>query len=154
LYSGESTLAGAVLPDDSLRLDHIGIAVRSIASSRVFYEALGTRVSAEEIVEHEQVRTAMVALGASRVELLEPTSEDSTIGRFLAKRGEGMHHIALHTPEIEAKFVALKAQGMRLVSDSIGIGAGGQRYFFVHPASTGGVLLEIVGDAVGAGKRE
>jgi methylmalonyl-CoA epimerase len=139
---------------ESLRLDHVGIAVRSIAASRVFYEALGIRVSAEETVDHEQVRTAMLQMEESRLELIEPTAEDSTIGRFLAKRGEGMHHIAIRVGDIDAKLEALKARGVRLVNDSIRVGAGGHRYFFVHPASTGGVLIEIVGDAEQAGKRE
>ena len=145
---------GAFLRNGSLRLDHIGIAVRSVAAARVFYEAVGLRVGHEEIVEHEQVRTAMLALGESRLELLEAMSEDSTIGRFIAKRGEGMHHIAVHTEDIDAKFANLKAQGARLVSDAICVGAGGHRYFFVHPASTGGVLFEVVGDAAGATQRE
>ena len=135
-----------------LRLDHIGVAVRSIAAARVFYEALGMSVGAEETVEHEQVRAAMLALGESRVELLEPTSGDSVIGRFLEKRGEGMHHIAIHVEDIEERLEALKARGVRLVDDAIRIGAGGRRYFFVHPASTGGVLVEIVGDVSKVGK--
>ena len=138
-----------ILQDRSLRLDHIGIAVQSVAAARVFYEALGMTVGPEEVVEHEKVKTAMLALGESRLELLESTSEDSTIGKFITKRGEGMHHIAVHAPDIDAKFAALKAQGVRLVNESIRIGAGGHRYFFVHPASTGGVLVEVVGD-VGA----
>lgn len=151
--SDRKFLAVPMSADGSLRLDHIGIAVRSVAAARVSYEALGMRVGHEEVVEHEQVKTAMLALGESRLELLEATTEDSTIGRFIAKRGEGMHHIAIHAEDIDAKFAALQAQGVRLVSDSIRIGAGGHRYFFVHPAGTGGVLIEIVGDAVGEGKR-
>ncbi|HZY63437.1 MAG TPA: methylmalonyl Co-A mutase-associated GTPase MeaB [Edaphobacter sp.] len=135
--------------EDGLRLDHLGMAVKSIASARGFYEALGLSVQQEEIVEHEKVRTAMLPLGESRIELLEPTEADSVIGRFLAKRGEGLHHIAFHVDELDAMFEKLKMQGVKLVSDSIQAGAGGHRYFFVHPASTGGVLLEIVGDAAG-----
>ena len=131
-----------------LRLDHLGVAVKSIAAARGFYEALGMVVSHEETVEHEKVKTAMLPLGESRIELLEPTEEDSTIGKFLAKRGEGLHHIAVRVDGIDALFARLTAQGMRLASDSVRVGAGGHRYFFVHPASTGGVLLEIVGDAV------
>ena len=127
-----------------LRLDHLGVAVKSIAAARGFYEALGMRVAHEETVEHEKVRTAMLLVGESRIELLEPTEEDSVIGRFLAKRGEGLHHVAVHVDEIDAMFAKLKAQGVRLASDAVRIGAGGHRYFFVHPASTGGVLLEIV----------
>jgi LAO/AO transport system kinase len=130
-----------------LRLDHLGVAVRSISEARRFYESLGLAVSHEETVEHEQVKTAMLPLGESRIELLEATQEDSTIGRFLAKRGEGLHHVAVHVEEVDAMFVRLREQGVRLVSDTVRVGAGGHRYFFVHPASTGGVLLEIVGDA-------
>ena len=127
------------------RLDHLGVAVKSIEVARKFYESLGMFVELEETVEHEQVRTAMIPLGESRVELLEATAEDSTIGRFLAKRGEGLHHVAIHVDGVDAMFARLKGEGMRLASDSVRVGAGGHRYFFVHPASTGGVLVEIVG---------
>jgi len=136
------------IESDGLRLDHLGVAVRSIAAARGFYEMLGLRVSHEEIVEHEKVRTAMLPLGDTRMELLEPTEEESTIGRFLVKRGEGLHHIALQVEGIDEMFDKLKAEGVRLASDAVRVGAGGHRYFFVHPASTGGVLLELVeGDA-------
>ncbi len=130
-----------------LRLDHLGVAVRSIASARGFYELLGMAVNHVEIVEHEKVKTAMMPLGQSRIELLEPTEVESVIGRFLAKRGEGLHHIAVHVDGIDAMFDKLRAEGTRLASDAVRVGAGGHRYFFVHPASTGGVLVEIVGDA-------
>jgi LAO/AO transport system kinase len=138
----------AAVRGEGLRLDHLGVAVKSIAAARRFYEALGLVVSHEETVEHEKVKTAMLPLGESRIELLEATEEDSTIGRFLAKRGEGLHHVAVHVEGIDAMFARLKAQGVRLASDAVRVGAGGHRYFFVHPTSTGGVLLEIVGDAV------
>jgi LAO/AO transport system kinase len=133
---------------DAPVLDHLGIAVRSIEAAKGFYEALGIAVSHEETVEHEKVKTAMLALGESKIELLEATEEDSTIGRFLAKRGEGLHHVAIRVEGIDAMFQRLTVQGVRLASDAVRVGAGGHRYFFVHPASTGGVLLEIVGDAV------
>ena len=139
---------GAAAAGKGLRLDHLGVAVKSIDAARGFYEALGLVVSHEETVEYEKVKTAMLPLGESRIELLEATEEDSTIGRFLAKRGEGLHHVAVHVDGIDAMFARLTAQGVRLASDSVRVGAGGHRYFFVHPASTGGVLLEIVGDAV------
>jgi LAO/AO transport system kinase len=129
---------------EGLRLDHLGVAVKSIAAARGFYEALGLSVSHEETVEHEKVKTAMLPLGESRIELLEATEEDSTIGKFVAKRGEGLHHVAVQVEGIDAMFARLKAQGVRLASDAVRVGAGGHRYFFVHPASTGGVLLEIV----------
>ena len=140
------------VPETGLRLDHLGVAVRSIAAARGFYEALGLAVSHEETVEHEQVKTAMLPLGASRIELLEATEDDSTIGRFLAKRGEGLHHVAVHVEGIDAMFAKLTAEGVRLASDAVRVGAGGHRYFFVHPASTGGVLLEIVGDGTAEGE--
>jgi LAO/AO transport system kinase len=145
-----SATAGGLRLDNPY-LDHLGVAVKSIAGARGFYEALGLVVSHEETVEHEQVKTAMLPLGESRIELLEATEEDSTIGRFLAKRGEGLHHIAVHVEGIDAMFARLTAQGVRLASDTVRVGAGGHRYFFVHPASTGGVLLEIVGDAAPEG---
>ncbi len=127
-------------------LDHLGVAVRSIAQAKTFYELLGMQVTHEETVEHEQVKTAMLPMGASRVELLEPTVSDSVIGRFLDKRGEGLHHVAMRVAGVDAKFAEMKAAGIRLASDRVRVGAGGHRYFFVHPASTGGVLVELVGD--------
>ena len=130
-----------------LGIDHVGVAVRSIAAAREFYGLLGVEVTAEETVEHEQVRTAMLALGESRIELLEPTAEESVIGRFLASRGEGMHHVALRVADVDARFAQMQRAGIRLVSDRVRVGAGGIRYFFVHPKSAGGVLVEIVGPA-------
>ncbi|MGC2621367.1 MAG: methylmalonyl-CoA epimerase [Acidobacteriaceae bacterium] len=129
-------------------IDHIGIAVKSIAQARQLYEALGLRVVHEETVEHEHVRTAMIPAGESRIELLEPTTPDSPVGRFLAKRGEGLHHLALHVDDISEALETLKTQGTRLISDDIQTGAGGHLYFFVHPSSTGGVLLEICQDPI------
>jgi methylmalonyl-CoA/ethylmalonyl-CoA epimerase len=128
-------------------IDHLGIAVKSIAEARRLYEALGLPVLHEETVEHEGVRTAMIPAGHARIELLEPLSPDSSVGRFLAKRGEGLHHVALHVENIAAALDTLRAQGARLISDEIQVGAGGHMYFFVHPASASGVLLEIVQDA-------
>jgi len=128
------------------RIDHLGIAVESIAAARGIYEALGLRVAHEETVEHEQVRTAMIPVGESRIELLEPLQEDSAVGRFLKKRGPGLHHVALHVDDIGATLAGLKSRGARLISDKVQAGAGGHLYFFVHPSSTGGVLLEICQD--------
>ena len=128
------------------KIDHLGIAVNNIQTARRFYETLGLSVAQEETVEHEQVRIAMIPLGESRIELLEPTSDNSAVGRFLKKRGEGLHHVALHVDDIAATLKALKAKGVRLVSEELQVGAGGHLYFFVHPASAGGVLLEICQD--------
>jgi LAO/AO transport system kinase len=126
-------------------LDHLGVAVRSIAEARRFYEMLGMKIGYVETVEHEQVRVAMLPLGDSRVELLEPMVEESVIGRFLAKRGEGLHHIAVKVTDVDEMFRKLKDRGVKVVSDQVRTGAGGHKYFFVHPQSTGGVLVEMVG---------
>jgi len=125
-------------------IDHLGIAVKSLATAKQIYEKLGLTVSQEEVVEAEQVRLVMVPVGESRLELLEPISDASAIARFIAKRGEGLHHISLRVPDLPAAVARLKKTGVRLVSDEIKIGAGGHRYVFVHPSSAGGVLLELV----------
>ncbi|HEU5450875.1 MAG TPA: methylmalonyl-CoA epimerase [Terriglobales bacterium] len=124
-------------------IDHLGIAVKSLAEAKAFYQKLGLSVMGEETVEQEKVKLAMVPLGESRLELLEPTADDSPIAKFLTKRGEGLHHIALHVDNLETTVEELKRQGVRLINDQIQIGAGGHMYVFVHPSSTGGVLLEL-----------
>jgi methylmalonyl-CoA epimerase len=125
-------------------IDHLGIAVKSLAAAKTIYETLGLSVSPVETVEHEQVRLIMVPMGESRLELLEATSENSTIARFIAKRGEGLHHLCVKVPDLLAAVERLKKDGVRLVSEEIKSGAGGHQYVFVHPSSTGGVLLELV----------
>jgi methylmalonyl-CoA/ethylmalonyl-CoA epimerase len=127
-------------------IDHLGIAVKSLAQARQFYQQLGLEVGDEEPVPHEKVKVAMVPLGTSRIELLEATSPDSVIAKFLEKRGEGLHHVALHVPDLTRAVESLKASGTRFVTDEIKIGAGGHLYVFVHPSSAGGVLLELVQD--------
>lgn len=126
------------------KIDHLGIAVKSVATAKSFYEKLGLQVSMQETVAAEKVNLVMATIGESRLELLEPTSEDSTIAKFLVKRGEGLHHVALQVPDLAAVVEKLKKDGVRLVSEEIKTGAGGHRYVFVHPASAGGVLLELV----------
>jgi methylmalonyl-CoA epimerase len=125
-------------------LDHIGIAVKSLASAKAVYEKLGLEISPEETVAAEKVRLVMVPIGQTRLELLEATSEESTIAKFIRKRGEGLHHVCLRVPDLVAAVQRLKAEGVRLVSEEIKTGAGRHRYVFVHPESTGGVLLELV----------
>jgi methylmalonyl-CoA/ethylmalonyl-CoA epimerase len=127
-------------------IDHLGIAVKSLAQARKFYEQLGLEVAEEETVPDEKVKVAMIPLGESRIELLEATSPDSVIAKFLEKRGEGLHHVALHVSDLSHAVETLKAAGTRLVSEEIKVGAGGHLYVFVHPSSTGGVLLELVQD--------
>lgn len=125
-------------------IDHLGIAVKSVQAAKSLYENLGLKPSAEETVEGEQVHVAMIPVGESRIELLEPTAETSTVAKFLAKRGEGLHHVCLRVPDLKAAVDRLKQDGVRLVSEEIKVGAGGHRYVFVHPSSTGGVLMELV----------
>ena len=127
-------------------IDHLGVAVKSLAAARAFYENLGLNVVGEETVEAEQVRLAMVPVGESRIELLEATSPESAIARFIAKRGEGLHHVALRVEDLAATVERLKQRGTRLISEDIKVGAGGHLYVFVHPSSTGGVLLELCED--------
>jgi methylmalonyl-CoA epimerase len=126
------------------RIDHLGIAVKRLTAAKSIYEKLGLSVSAEETVPQEKVRLVMVSVGESRLELLEPTSEDSTIAKFIAKRGEGLHHVCMRVPDLRAAVAKLKSEGVRLVSEEIKTGAGGHEYVFVHPQSAGGVLLELV----------
>jgi len=128
-------------------IDHLGIAVKSLAEAKQFYEKLGLEVTSEETVESEKVRVAMVPVGESRIELLEPTVPDSTIAKFLEKRGQGLHHLALQVSDLSRTVARLKAAGTRLINDEIRIGAGGHRYVFVHPSSAGGVLVELVESA-------
>jgi methylmalonyl-CoA epimerase len=126
------------------QIDHIGIAVKSLAAAKSIYETLGLSVSPEETVEQEQVRVVMIPVGDSRLELLEATSETSAIAKFIAKRGEGLHHVCLRVPNLPAAVARLKKDGVRLVSEEIKTGAGGHKYVFVHPSSAGGVLVELV----------
>jgi methylmalonyl-CoA epimerase len=133
-----------IVEKDQVQIDHLGIAVKSLTAAKAIYEKLGLSVSPEQIVEHELVRLVMVPVGESRLELLEATSKNSAIAKFIAKRGEGLHHICLRVSDLVAAVERLKQDGVRLVSDEIKIGAGGHRYVFVHPSSAGGVLLELV----------
>lgn len=125
-------------------LDHLGIAVRSIEQAEGFYQLLGMTNLGRETVAGERVRVAMFAAGESRMELLEATDDEATIARFIARRGEGLHHVALRVQELDKVVERLRARGIRLVRDEIQIGAGGHRYVFIHPASAHGVLLELV----------
>lgn len=128
----------------SFALDHLGIAVRSLADAKAIYEKIGLPLSSEEAVPGEKVRVVMVPVGETRLELLEPTSDDSVIAKFIAKRGEGLHHISIRVPDLEAAVQRLKSGGTRLVSEEIKIGAGGHRYVFIHPSRSAGVLIELV----------
>jgi len=129
-------------------IDHLGIAVNSIAAARGFYEALGLSVVQQEEIPDEGVRIAVIPVGESRIDLLEPTSRDSPVGRFLAERGEGLHHLALHVDDISGTMESLRARGVQLLSDDLLIGSRGGLSFFIHPSSAGGVLVEIRQDSI------
>src|SRR6201993_3699803 len=105
------------------QIDHLGIAVKSLAAAKAIYEKLGLSISPEETVEQEQVRLVMVPVGESRLELLEATTEDSTIAKFIAKRGEGLHHVCPKVHALQAAVARLKRDGVRLVSEEIKTGA-------------------------------
>lgn len=123
----------------------MGIATKGIDEALKFWEnALGLENIHIETVEDQRVRVAMLPLGESRIELLEPTSDDSPISKFLEKRGGGIHHIAVEVEDIDAALAKLKSHGARLIDESPRIGAEGCLVAFVHPGSTGGVLLELV----------
>ncbi len=128
-----------------MKIDHIGIATRGIdAAARFYRDALGLDVAETEEVAEQKVRVAMLLIGESRIELLEATSEDSPISRFLEKRGPGIHHIAVRVEDIRAALANLKQKGARLIDEEPRKGAGGCLVAFVHPSSTGGVLIELV----------
>jgi methylmalonyl-CoA epimerase len=127
-----------------MRIDHLGIAVTSLEKALGFYEQqLGLSVSLRETVEQEKVKVAMLPAGDSRIELLEATGPDSVIAKFIEKRGEGLHHVAVKVPDLVSTVARLKQNGTRLLNDPRP-GAGGHLYVFVHPSSTGGVLLELI----------
>lgn len=128
-----------------MKINHLGIATKGIDEALKFWEnALGLENVHTETVEDQKVRVAMLPIGESRIELLEPTSGDSPISKFLEKRGGGIHHIAVEVDNIEASLERLKNNGARLIDESPRIGAEGCLVAFVHPSSTNGVLLELV----------
>jgi len=125
-------------------IDHIGIAVSSLQEALSFWQAsLGIEPHGIEDMAERKLRTAFLPIGETEIELLEPTSPDSTIAKFIEKRGEGLHHIAIRVDDIETALVELKAKGVQLIDEMPRSGAGGTRIAFVHPKSTHGVLLEL-----------
>ena len=123
-------------------LDHIGIAVKSLDSAKI-YEALGLAVEHVETVETQGVRTAFLSAGDATIELLEPTGPQSTVAKFIEKRGEGIHHICFRVDDIEAQLERLKELGYRLIDEAPVPGAHGCRVAFLHPAAGNGVLIEL-----------
>jgi methylmalonyl-CoA/ethylmalonyl-CoA epimerase len=128
-----------------MKVDHIGIATRQLDEAlRLWRDTLGLQVTSTEEVTEQGVRVAMLHLGESQIELLEPLSPDSPVGKFLEKRGPGIHHVALRVTDIQAALVQLKEKGTRLIDETPRLGAGGCLVAFIHPSSANGVLLELV----------
>ena len=128
-----------------MKIHHVGIAVESLRTAVPLFERLlGRAPDSEEVVEDEKVRIAVFTLGNSRIELLEATSPDSPIARFISKRGQGVHHVALAVVNLSGVLAQLEAAGVRLIDREPRIGAGKERIAFLHPASTAGVLIELV----------
>ncbi|NYB73952.1 methylmalonyl-CoA epimerase [Sedimentibacter hydroxybenzoicus DSM 7310] len=126
------------------KIDHIGIAVNSIEQALNFYEGvLGLKAAGTEVVEEQKVKVAFLPTGDSEVELLEATSEDSPVAKYIAKNGEGIQHIAYRVDDIEKAIEEMKARGMRMIDETPRYGAGGAKIAFCHPKSTGGVLVEL-----------
>jgi methylmalonyl-CoA/ethylmalonyl-CoA epimerase len=127
-----------------ITIQHLGVAVESIEGALAFWrDALGLELKGVETVEDQGVRVAMLPIGESRIELLEASGEDTPVGKFLSKRGPGIHHLCVEVDDINAKLIELNARGARLIDERARIGAGGALVAFVHPSSTGGVLIEL-----------
>jgi len=129
-----------------LKIDHIAIVVNDLENAlRVYQDALGLPLERVEEVPAEQVKTAFLPLpqGDSEIELVQPTTDDSGVARFLAKRGEGIHHICLRVDDIDAAIKAMTAKGLHVLDDKPRVGSEGQKYIFIHPKTTHGVLLEL-----------
>ena len=132
------------LKNNSASIDHLGIAVKSLQAAKSFYSILGLEISDEEIVEQEQVKLVMVKLGDSRLELLEPLSEESPVGRFLVRRGEGLHHVGYRVHDCAAALAAVVAAGGRPIDAAPRPGSRGTTVAFVHPKGSFGTLIELV----------
>ena len=129
----------------SMKIDHLGIAVKSISDSLAFYrEALGLELAGTETVDDQGVRVALLPIGEARIELLEPVSEETPVGRFITKRGEGLHHICYEVDDLRSKLDQLRSRGVRLLDGYPRRGAEGKLVAFLHPASAHGVLVELV----------
>ena len=128
----------------ALKVDHIGIAVKDLEQAKKFYtEVLGLQAMGEEVVEEQKVRVCFIPCGDSEVELLESTSPDGPIAKYIEKNGEGIQHLAIRVDDIEAALADLKEKGVRLIDEKPRYGAGGASIAFVHPKATGGILLEL-----------
>lgn len=128
----------------TIRVDHIGIAVKSIEAAKSFWEeALGVKLTGEEVISEQKVKVGFFPMGESEVELLEPTEPDSPVAKFIEKKGEGIQHVAFRVENIEKTLADLKAKGVRLIDEKPRYGAGGAKIAFIHPKATFGTLVEI-----------
>jgi methylmalonyl-CoA/ethylmalonyl-CoA epimerase len=128
-----------------MKIDHIGIATRQLREATALWQdTLGLEIVSTEEVDEQGVRIAMLPIGETHIELLEPLTPESPVGKFLEKRGPGIHHIAIRVDDIRAALGQLKDKGARLIDETPRIGAGGCLVAFIHPSSTNGVLLELV----------
>ena len=128
-----------------MKIDHLGIAVRSISDSLAFYcDVLELKLAATEAIADQGVNAAFLPVGETRIELLEPVSEDSPVGRFIARRGEGLHHICYEVEDLRSKMDELRSRGVRVLDGYPRRGAEGKLVAFLHPASANGVLVELV----------
>ncbi len=125
------------------KISHVGIATHSIAVLSEFYKTLGLEIESTEIVEDQKVQVALIKVGESSIELIEATEEDSVVARFLEKRGEGIHHIAIEVENLQDHLDRLKEKNVKLIDKSPRLGAQGRLIAFIHPESTGGVLVEL-----------
>jgi methylmalonyl-CoA/ethylmalonyl-CoA epimerase len=126
------------------KISHIGIAVENIEAALPFYrDVLGLEFEGTEVVAEQKVKVAFLLIGESRIELLEPTSADSPVAKFLEKNGPGIHHLAYQVEGLEARLASLKGQGVRLIDESPRLGAHRARIAFLHPKASGGVLTEL-----------
>ena len=132
------------------RLDHVGIAVTDLAAARALYEGvLGLEVSHEEVLEDQGVHELLLRTGDAFVQLVAPLSPDSPVGRFLASRGEGVHHVGYAVPDVAAAVAELRAQGFEVIDPAPRVGSGGTTIAFLHPKSMQGVLVELVEEGTG-----
>jgi len=133
-----------MISSKKVKIDHLGIAVSSIDDAVNFWrDGLGLLLKEIEVVEDQGVRVAILPVGESRIELLEATGEETPVGKFIANRGPGIHHISLEVSDLKAMLEELKTRGVRLIDQEPRVGAGGALIAFIHPSSTGGVLIEL-----------
>ena len=127
-----------------LKIDHLGVAVKSIDNGKNFWsDVLGLEFAGSETVEAQKVTTAFFPVGESEIELLESTADDGPVARYIEKKGEGIQHVAFRVENIEEALTELKAKGIRLIDEKPRIGAGGAKIAFLHPKATSGVLVEL-----------